>query len=789
MNKKIKNSGRTFNNKGQITVFVIIGAILLFGAVIFFSINSSLQMDKPGLDIPDVSLEARPAHELVTTCLENVAEQALRIVGQQGGLMETPKVSYPPYRSEAIDFAPDIIPYWRFLDDCAESTSGCERVVVPPLCKPTNKICVDVSKGDNSIEEQVELYIEDNIGSCINEFKDIGQQYDISVDGKPDVEVFFMDGETDFKLSYPITITSLSTSNSEKVDDYLATFDLDFYNMYKLANEILLFERKTNFYETETMNLISMYSGINEPLPPLSEFTFFGQSGNIWIKQEVSDVLQYDLLPFMGLIRFMNTKNYFPIVDDYSVPDKYKQYGEGIYNRMSPQTSRTYYDLSVYHNYLYQPIFLEVNDGKQLIKPSDVVSEMGPFTKMMGLFMKDYRFKYYLSYPLVISIQDEDSFGGLGYTFQFATEVNIRNNIPGYFNFTTITTPVPFDANIDSFEQHLPQEITIVTNNRLTGEPLDDVVISYVCGKEYDLGMTSVDSSGVASLSTTLPYCEFGGAIRYQKTGFLGESISYNNLLNGTDETFNVELWPIKKREIIIKKRTEDDFNLIENSGENAYVAAQNIATDLSENQQVLFNLERVKETAYDTEVPLIGFLRYASAPETADPNVAYNELVQNIEYTFDQGIINESTRDELLEQAKNNDALPPIQNPDKYYVDLVPGTYSVEMTLLDKNGVHIPADTLDMAEDSSWSDKLVTDLFTDVDSTVIELPEQNFSTWALGGGTTEFELNAAKVYKDTPLIFYVLEMNRPESWDDMMNLKEIEEYQVGKEFYLNPKY
>lgn len=789
MNKKEKMSGKLFNKKAQITLFVIIGSILLFGAVIFFFINSSLQMDKPGLDIPDVSLEARPAHELVTTCLENVAEQAMRRIGQQGGLMQTPKVSYPPYRSEAVDFAPDTIPYWRFLDDCKQSPSGCERVVVPPLCKSTNTLCNDVSKGDNSIEEQVQNYIEKNLPSCVNGFKDISDQYNISVDGVPKVKVFFMDGETDFKLSYPITITSLSTSNTEKVDDYLASFDLDFYNMYKLANEILLFERKTNYYETETMNLISMYSGINSPLPPLSDFTFFGQSGNIWIQQEVSDVLQYDLLPFMGLIRFMNTKNYFPIVDDYSVPDKYKQYGQGIYDRMSPRTSNTMYDFSVYHNYLYQPIFLQVNDRKQLIKPSDVVEDMGPFAKMMGLFMKDFRFKYFLSYPLVISIQDEDSFGGLGYTFQFATEVNIRNNLPGYVNFTTISTPVPFDTSIDSFEQRLPQEITITTNNKLTGEALDDVQISYVCGREYDLGMTAITSNGQSVLKTTLPYCEFGGAIRYQKLGYLGESISYNNLLNGTNETFNVELWPIKKREVIIKKRTEADFKAIEDSGESAYVASQNIDSNLSVNQQVLFNIERQKETAYDTDVPMVGFLRYATALETADPAAAYNELKQNIQYSFDQGIINESVRDELLDEAKKNSALPPIQNEDHYYIDLVPGTYSVEMTLLDKNGVHIPADTLDMMADSSWSDKLMTNMFADPGSSVIDLPEENFSTWALGGGTTEFDLNAARVYKDTPITFYVLEMNRPESWDDMMNLKEIEDYQKGKEFYLNPKY
>lgn len=775
--------------KGQVTLFVIIGAVLLFGAVIFFSITTSLQMEKPRLDIPDVSLEARPAHNIVSSCLEGVAEEGIRKIGSKGGTLNPQSLSYPPYRSESIDLDPDIVPYWRYLEDC-DSPSGCEVVFIPPLCKSSNKLCRDVKKGDDSIEEQLELYIENNIESCISEFENIGKQYDISIDGEADVVVYFTEGSTEFVLSYPITITSLSTGNTEKVDDYIASFDLDMYSIYKLANEIIEFERSSNFYETQTMNLISLYSGINQPLPPTDEMTIFGQSGNIWVQQEVSDILQYDLLPFMSIIRFMNAKNYYPIVDDYSVPEEYQQYSQGIYERMTPKLSNNFYDLNVYHYYLYQQIFLEINDGNQIIKPTDVMSEIGPFAKLMGLFMKDYRFDYHISYPLIIAIEDDTAFAGDGFTFQFGVEVNIRNNIPAYYEFETISPKAPFDANLNSFEQHLPQEITIYTENKYTGEALEDVIITYVCGKEYEVGITSINIDGKSSLKTTLPYCEIGGYLRYTKMNYLGESKEYNNLMDGGDKEFTFELWPVQEREIIINKRTPNDLEEIESYGENTYLFLQERFSSLSANQQVLFTMTREKETPYDTTVPLIPFLRYMAEEETINPIDEYNQAVNNIENSFEKGLINESMKKEMIASAKlAYDSFQVSELKEKYFMDLVPGTYIVDMTLLDKNGVHIPADEMDVMANATLLEKLTSEFILSNDNTKIELPEQNFTTWFLGGGTVEFTLSPEQVYRNYPMEFFVLEMKRPENWNDMMNLEEIEDYQKGKEFYLNPIY
>ena len=782
------------DNKGQVTLFVIIGVVLFLGAMLFFIINSSLQMDKPRLDIPDVSLEARPANEIVSSCLSTIAEQAMRKIGSQGGTIHPPTVRYPSYRGESVDFQPDIVPYWRSLNDCPQNPSGCEKIFEPPLCRPTNSFCSDMPKGDNSIQQSVEEYIEENLPLCVNNFADISKQYDVVVEGDPHVQVYFLQGETDFKLNYPIKITSLSTSNSEQLQDFVVKSSLDFYSMYKFAREILLFERKTNYFETETIDLVSMYSGIDKPLPPMDGFTLFGQGGNIWVQEEVKDIVQNDLLPFMNIVRFMNSKNYYPIVDDYSVPGNYTHYAEGIYSRMAPKTSNHVYDFDANVNYLYQPIFFKIDDGKQIIKPSNLeTNTLGPFSKMLGLFMKDYRFKYFISYPLVISIKDDGAFGGKGFNFQFAIEVNVRNNLPGYYNFTTLDTPEIPDISINTVEQKPSQVITIKTFDKYTGDPLDGVVVTYVCGKEYDVGTTQLNSDGEAVLKSTLPYCEFGGFIRYQKVNYLGESFSYNNLLNETNHSFEFSLWPYKKREVIIKKRSHDDLIAIQNAGSNAFILSQQMASYLSVNQEVLFNLERVKETPYDTDVPIIGFLRYLSAPMSVDPVVEFEELKRNIINTFNSGLINETERDKALASAESDYQFklqhPNIGIEDHYYVDVVPGDYVVDMTLLDRNGVYIPAYTMDLSKNESWISQLTTSVLTGGVNTTIDLPEENLSVWQLGGAKINFTLTPYRTYRDDPLVFYVLEMKRPESWIDMMNLQDLEDYQKGKEFYLNPEY
>ena len=754
--------------RGQVTIFVVLGLIVLLGASLFFFINKNVSEDKPGLDVPDVSLESRPAIELVDNCLATVAEKGFRELGSQGGTLKPPKTSYPPYKGEAVLFEPDVIPYWRYLDSCS-NPSGCERIFKPGLCIPGNKFCNGLPTSDDSIQKTIQDYIDSNIESCVNKFSSIGQQYDISIDGVPKSEVIFKEGSTVVLLDYPITITSMSTDNILRVNTFKVDLDLDFYNIYKLADEILHFEKESNYFERETMNLVNVYAGLDNPvLPPTDVIEPFNNNGaGPWVQSEVRDTLENDLLPMISLVHFANVKNNYPII--FPEENNYSSYANGFYHSLLPKTSDTIYsNLDVDVNYLFQPIYSKVGDGSAVLKGTSMINLKPSFLKhFLNIFLKDFRFPYDISYPLVISISDSEAFKGRGYDFQFGLEVNVRNNMPAYHNFTYVDLST--NKQVDSEVLKLPQEISVETFDKLTGEPLSDVSISYICGPEFGIGLTKqVGDSAI--LKAKFPYCEFGGFIRYRKDGYLGSSISFNNVEGLSNQSFKVDLWPLKKREVIVRKRTLDDIDRIEAEGSAAMWLYDSAYSNLSSHDVVLLNLERKFDSSYEDTVPLIGFLRYTSSNYSSSEN--YDSLKSALDEGLASGLYSQEEYDNLLDdlnKTRENTDETSLFDSRSYYFDLAPGDYVLDATLMDSSGLYLPNETVTVDENATWFEKL---LFPN--SSTFDFPEENFSTWVTGGSNINFTISPAQVYQeDKPIIFYVIEQRKANDWTDFLSLED----------------
>jgi hypothetical protein len=74
-------------------------------------------------------------------------------------------------------------------------------------------------------------------------------------------------------------------------------------------------------------------------------------------------------------------------------------------------------------------------------------------------------------------------------------------------------------------------------------------------------------------------------------------------------------------------------------------------------------------------------------------------------------------------------------------------------------------------------------------DASAYEFPEQNFSTWVTGGSKLNFSMSPAQVYRDEPLIIYVLEQEKPTAWVEFLDRIELEELQEQYKLLLDPKY
>ncbi|MFP4645477.1 MAG: hypothetical protein ACLFNB_02420 [Candidatus Woesearchaeota archaeon] len=752
------------NNKAQITVFVIIGAVLLLSVALFIFLNQDIQSDKPAVDVPDVSLEARPVNELITQCLETTSEEALYKVGLQGGYTEPLAASHPPHEGEAVEYTPFSVPYWRHLtDNKCSNPSGCDATNQPELCDSVSDTCnYDATSrtSSESIEENLEQYVLDNIDSCIDDFSSL-DMYEIEENGDPSVNTILANGKTDFVLNYPIEIRSLTQEgNKKEVERFRASFDVDLVNMYRFADEIMAYEREYNIYETKTMDLVNMYAGLDSELPPTSELRFFKSQKGPWIQTRVKQLLQSEVLPYMVLMSVMNSDNPM-IIQRNNESDPYNPYSQGIYQGFVFGTSEKKYPFNVNHKYLFSPIHLMIDNGDQLIRGKDLMpsgnSDTGAmldvFFDMASLGLTDYRFQYDISYPLVIEITDQEALNGKGYTFQFATEVNVRNNEPGYDNFTQITYPTELKSNIGDYHFRPEQNVTIKTYDKHTEEPLEDVTVSYTCGDEYDIGTTVMNDDGVARMTERFPYCEFGGFITVKKLGYMGTSVNYNNLQNGDNEEFEIGLWPTKEKDVIVKARSPDNISELENNPQDFMLNYADAAHLLNKDQNAFLIINREPTTPYDTSVPVVGFAQFVGKNSSvySDMNKSFEQLDRNLDDIYDSGDMSleeSQLADKSLEESKTSFqeiSESDLEKMQSHTMEFVPGNYSVDLTLLNNKQISLK----------------------EYDDGDVEYSPINLTTWLQGSNNLTFTLTEEEVYNNDSITFFVLEMPLPVAWTE----------------------
>ena len=86
------------NKRGQVTLFVIIGIVLLVSGISVFFLKDYVlkseferQMER-SLALPEKAAEV---NTFVLSCIEDVTQEAVGLIGQQGGYIDVPKEEVP----------------------------------------------------------------------------------------------------------------------------------------------------------------------------------------------------------------------------------------------------------------------------------------------------------------------------------------------------------------------------------------------------------------------------------------------------------------------------------------------------------------------------------------------------------------------------------------------------------------------------------------------------------------------------------------------------------------------
>jgi hypothetical protein len=771
--------------KAQVTMFVIIGLVVLviLGIVFLRPTNKPLTQQ--------ASQDTARVTNYVQSCLQSSSETVLRNMGTTGGYTSTDKfkVTNDQRDTQLIDMSPQKIVLWHEIHSCDSNAVGCVANNRPPLCRKDQNNCpvayaADTSDQAVSMQEQLEKGTQAEIKNCL-QFDSAFPELSIKEVSAPKVIATIKEDNIQLSLDYPLTF--ISTDNT-KVDlnQFSSRLDIRLPDLYRFAMKIQNLEIQTTFLENIFLHLQSIYSGANTQIPPIREVQLYGKDTNYWAQANVKDVIQQDLLPIMNFVQIINAKSsYTPLVAQ-NVDPVYAPYANGAYQYMTIKLDSIVVPYSARFEYPNTPMYLSINNGQAMLKPDTFGGATGDiFGKLTGLRFTQYKFKYDVAFPMVVHLYDPNAFDGKGYNFDFGLEANIRNNHPlnTSINLQTIT------ANSAELDLSDPKQLVnhiykVKAIDAHTKTPISKASIYYDCGNKFYMGDTNASGIWVGKL----PYCIIGGSLQAQASDYVASSMDLQNSLDdGTVSQETLKLWPIRQKTILIYKRTTANFDSLIKSSAGADTTQYK--TPLNSSDIAIVQITKVKNNPNEEDFPVAGMLRFGNLTMKGDASSTAGTVDENIallKETLDSGAITQSDYDTAVQQLRSSQAAVDAGNvtmenlTTNMTLDLIPGTYELDGTLLYGNKVVIPHEQ-----------RCVKVLFS---HKCYDLDAKNFTSWASGGvdlkGTNAVVFSEDDIYSDKNIVLYVAEQDIPTNWDQLEQYTDLDTYlSYGRITYTTPSF
>lgn len=249
MSKRTKSMTES-SKKGQITIFIILGIVLLAGASFMFYLNSK-NAEKVE---QKTSLNTDKIENYIKTCIDNSLKKNLLLIGDQGGLLyksqngpyddfdkkfkgqlyveyegkNLPFLIAEPFGSDGYYFSkPDKYPWIRFPYTQAGTKSYIGYFGInylSPLNKPLKR----------SIQEEIETASLADIRNC--DIKIFDAEYDIRSE-EPSVEVIFANS-TIMHVYYAISVSERKTGAKKEFKNFTSMIPVNFARMYSFTSMI-----------------------------------------------------------------------------------------------------------------------------------------------------------------------------------------------------------------------------------------------------------------------------------------------------------------------------------------------------------------------------------------------------------------------------------------------------------------------------------------------------------------------------------------------------------------------
>ena len=550
-----KNSFKS-STKGQVSIFIIIGIVLLFAFAGVLFLVQKTSIDKLSAEgepiISTVPAAFIPLKSFTEDCLAQSAETGLRLLGEQGGYiypeLRGSFAAINPTDNDGIFLDPLRIPYWHYN----LQPNSAEEIEFASL-KPS------ISKSEDqelSIESQLNRFVEENINECLDKYNSFLEQgFIIKKFSLDQVDTKVAEESVNLLLSVNLEVGLAEFEHD--FNQFYVTIPLNLKKYYAAAEEIVQLEQDYSILEQQALELVQIYSSVDkEKLPPTSGVTFDFAPTIFWTVPEMKTTLIELLTINVPRIQFSGTENFFQY--QYPLSDLSPLYQKVYDNNILPLLGGS--GLEVRTDYFSWEPYLQANDANGVVEPSSLVVNYPP----LNFGFQNYHTRYDLSYPVLITISDESALNGEGYNFVFALEANVRNNQP-VVNKQKLGEKISLfsESMLCNPDQFTTKLISTKVIDSSTGNPLEAVQIGFSIPEIDNCIMGETNINGELEQSYPAVY---GGVISYSKLGYLtnyypvdtykykGQPGIAGYAVQGYPDKV-IELDPIKTVKVSVKKK------------------------------------------------------------------------------------------------------------------------------------------------------------------------------------------------------------------------------------------
>jgi len=186
--------------RGQITIFIIVGLILVFSMFIILYVNKNKIKNLDVLQSSDI----KPIEYYVDLCVKSSASDSLYLIGIQGGYTSQPQFYFQSAYAK--------IAYWYYEGQ-------------------------DIYPTISIMEQELSSYVNRALPECIeslNVFRDMGFEFEF---GEIDTKTKINENNVEFNIDYPITIKK--GDSETEIKEFSRNFPVRLGHMHSIAKEIV----------------------------------------------------------------------------------------------------------------------------------------------------------------------------------------------------------------------------------------------------------------------------------------------------------------------------------------------------------------------------------------------------------------------------------------------------------------------------------------------------------------------------------------------------------------------